>query len=143
MTIQLKYAGAACLVVAILSAGITRYYFPQVTVQTKTVEVQKDITQDNVRIVVQQVKKPDGEVDTTTTTLDNTVHVDIDTKSSQTAQLAPQKNWFVGADASITGVNFANPAYGLFINRRIAGPFYVGGAVNTKGEFGVSVGMEF
>jgi len=143
MTIQLKYAGGACIVVAIMSAGVTRYYFPQVTVETKTVEAQKDVVQDNIKTITQTMKLPSGEIDTTTTTIDNTVHTDTDTKISQQLQLTPQKNWFIGADTSITGINFANPAYGVFVNRRIIGPFYLGGSVNTKGEFGVSVGMEF
>jgi hypothetical protein len=126
-----------------MSAGVTRYYFPQVTVETKTVEVQKDVIRNNIVTITSTMKLPNGEVDTTTKTIDNTVHVDTDTKTSQSMQLSPQKNWFVGAEASITGINFANPAYGVFVNRRILGPFYLGGSVNTKGEFGVSVGMEF
>ena len=142
MTIQIKYAGAACLVVAIMSAGITRYYFPQMTVQTKTVEVQKNVVQDNIKTIVQTMKLPNGEVDTTSMTIDNTVHTETDTKTQQ-IQLSPQKNWFVGAEATITRVNFANPAYGVYVNRRIVGPFYLGASATTKGEFGVSVGMEF
>jgi len=143
MTIQLKYAGVACMIVAIMSAGITRYYFPQVTTQTKTVEVQKSVIQDNIKTIVQTIKLPNGEVDTTSTTIDNTVHTETDTKTSQQIQLAPQKNWFVGAGAIVTGVNFANPSYGVYVNRRIMGPFYLGASATTKGEFGVSVGMEF
>jgi hypothetical protein len=144
MTIQLKYAGAACLIAAVLSAGLTRYYFPRVTVQTK-VEVQKDVTQDNIKTIVQTMKLPSGEIDTTSTTIDNTVHTDTQTQTDTLPQLYPDqtKNWYVGLTSSITGINFANPAYGVQVNRRILGPLFIGGTVNTHGEFGVSVGMEF
>lgn len=143
MTIQLKYAAIACLVVAAVSASVTRYYFPQVTVQTKTVEADHSVTQNNVKTVTHEVKKPDGEVDTDITTIDSTVHTDTNTETKQATQIAPQKDWYIAATASITGVNFANPAYGVQVNRRILGPIFLGGTVNTKGEFGVSLGMEF
>ena len=143
MTIQIKYVVIVCLVTAAVSASITRYYFPQVTVQTKTVEADHSVTHNDVKTVTHEVKKPDGEVDTDITTIDSTVHTDTDTKTAQVVQLAPEKNWYVGATASITGVNFANPAYGVQVNRRILGPIFLGGTVNTKGEFGISLGMEF
>jgi len=120
-----------CIVVAIVAAGSTRY---------KTVETTRDVVHNDVQTIVKTIKLPTGEVDTTTTTTDHSVKVDTDNKTAVQLQVA--KNWLVSGVYSIS-IHTLEPSYGLQVNRRILGPIFIGANANTKGEIGLSLGMEF
>lgn len=136
---NLKQVAVLLLVTATVSAALTRFYFPQV--QVKTVEVEKDVIHNNIQTVVVTKKLPSGEVDSTTTIVDHTNKVDTDNKTSEIAKIPP--NWLIVANASVTGIDFVNPAYGVQVNRRIFGPIFINASANTKGEVGLGLGMEF
>lgn len=136
---SLKQVAVLLLVTATVSAALTRFYFPQV--QVKTVEVEKDVIHNNIQTVVVTKKLPSGEVDSTTTIVDHTNKVDTDNKTSEISKIPP--NWLIVGTASVTGINFANPAYGVQVNRRILGPIFINASANTKGEVGLGLGMEF
>lgn len=127
------------LITAVTSAALTHFYFPQV--QIKTVEVERDVVHNDIQTVVVTKKLPTGEIDSTTTIVDHSNKVETDSKTTQVASIPP--NWLVVGTASVTGINFANPAYGVQVNRRILGPIFVNATVNTKGELGLGLGMEF
>lgn len=131
-----KQVALACLLSAVVSAAVTQRFFPQ----TKTVEVEKDVTHTDVQTVTHTVTRPNGEIDSTITIVDHTQKVDT---SSKTVVLAPvPPNWLVSATAT-TGLKSIEPVYGVNVNRRILGPLFIGGLADTKGNVGVSLGMEF
>lgn len=136
---NLKQVAVLLLVTATVSAALTRFYFPQV--QVKTVKVEKDVIHNNIQTVVVTKKLPSGEVDSTTTIVDHTNKIETDNKTSEIAKIPP--NWLIVGTASVTGINFVNPAYGVQVNRRILGPIFINASANTKGEVGLGLGMEF
>lgn len=137
MTMNAKTVMILCVVTAALSAAVTEQYFPK----TKTVEVQRDVIQNDIQTVIKTVRLPTGEVDSTTTIVDHTKRIDIDTKTTTTASIPP--NWLVSATADVPHFDLTKPAYGAQVSRRVLGPVFLGFQLNTRGEAGLSLGMEF
>lgn len=125
-------------IVAVISAGVTRFYFPKT--ETKTVEVTKEVVKTDVRTVVRTVERPDGTKETTSETVDHTVKHETETKKSESFK---SKDWVVSVSALAKLSTFPQPIYGVQVQRRILGPFYLGAMANTDQSIGVSVGMEF
>lgn len=128
-----------CLVVSGVSVASTRYLFPQIRV--KTVEVEKDVVHNDIQTVVKTVTLPSGEVDSTTTTVDHSQKIETDSKTSQIATIPP--NWLVNGFVSTDSLNIVNPAYGIQVNRRILGPVFIGSLLSSKGQAGLTIGLEF
>lgn len=126
-----------CLGVSMASIIITRYYFPQV--QTKTVEVTKEVIHNDVQTVTHTVTSPNGTTDTTVTTVDHSTHVETNNKISIVSK---QPNWLISGSAA-TDFTGLKPIYGLQASRRILGPVYLGALLNTNHEVGLSIGFEF
>lgn len=137
MMMGLKTVLILCLISAALAAAITEQFFPK----TRTVEVQHDVIHNDIQTIVKTVKLPSGEIDSTTTIVDHTKRVDTDTRTAISATIPP--NWFVAVNANVIKTDFVTPAYGVQVNRRILGPIFVGAQLNTRGEYGLSLGMEF
>lgn len=125
------------LVVAALSVAVTKYYWPRV--ETKTVEVTKEVLKTDVRTVVKIVEKPDGSKETTTEIVD---HSSKESSKSKESVKYTQKDWMVSASASTKFTNI-EPIYGAQVQRRILGPIYMGVVASTDKMVGVSVGLEF
>lgn len=123
-----------CVISAALAAGLTKFYFPNV----KTVEVEKQVTHKDVETVTHEVKRPDGTVDTVITTTDHSSVILTDTKKEY--NVVP--NWQISAFA-LANIKLESSDYGLQAQRRILGPIFVGGMVTSRGNIGVSLGMEF
>lgn len=51
-------------------------------------------------------------------------------------EVVSQKNpdWRIGVGVGVTSFNFAKPVYRFEVDRRILGPFYIGGRVGTDGS---------
>lgn len=134
---ELRNVVILVLVVAIGSAGITRYYFPKV--QSQTVETTKEVVRTDVHTVVRFVERPDGSKETVTEIVDHSTKHETSTNSQTTFA---RKDWFLGVGAS-TELKQLEPIYNVQVNRRILGPFYVGAQATTHGEVGLNLGMEF
>lgn len=142
-----KYAKISVIVLSalLLGYGVGRYIQPA-KVQIKREEVirEVEVVKRDVRIVEREIKRPDGTVERERIEEDRsteTVKKDTDKKDS-TLIVNAKPQWklqgFVGTDG-----NLASPIYGVGVERRILGPFFLGGYANTKKEFGLSVSFEF
>lgn len=124
----------ACLVSGALAATGTYYFIPQI----KTVEVTRDVVHTDIQTVTHTMTLPNGNIDTTTTTIDHTKRLEVDSKT--TTQSIP-KNWLVSG--SYATDRTLEPIYGLQVQRRVLGNLFIGASGNTKGVIGLSIGMEF
>jgi len=129
----------ACIVSAALAVGLTKYYFP--TIQTKTVEVEKEVVKTDVVTVTHTVQLPGGGTDTTITTTDHTQKVETDTKT-QVVLKSPTINvsGLVANDFSHGGIL---PLYGVSVSKEFIGPVTLGLFGLTNGILGLSVGINF
>lgn len=129
--------GIAILVVitAIVSAGITRYYFPQL--EYKNVETIKEVIKNDIRVIERVIERPDGTKETIKETTDKSTKKE--TSTSETL-IASKNQWMfdIGARANLD----RNIYYDLQVQRRILGPFFLGAKVSTDKTLGVSIGME-
>lgn len=125
------------IVVAAASAGITRYCFP--AIEFKNTETTKEVVRNDVRTVIKEVTRPDGTKETITETTDKSVKKE--TSQSETVIAAkPQWMFDVGVRKTLTDRELY---YDLQVQRRIVGPFFLGGKLSTDKSVGVSIGMEF
>ena len=133
----LKQALILALICSAISSAVTRFYWP--VVQTKTVEKTNDVYHNDIQTVLRIVKEPSGAVESTTTTIDNSVRVDTTDKSLETLK---RPDWLVGATI---GTDFVSslPIYGVHVQRRVLGPFWLGIGVNTTHQATLSLEMEF
>lgn len=134
---ELKTVGIIVIVVAILSAVTTRYYFPKVSMQT--VEVEKEVVKNNIVTITKTIKGTDGTEETTTTTTDKSTS---NSTASKSVTITASKDWMISASAG-TKFEGLQPIYGLQVQRRILGPIYVGAMASTDKMIGLSVGFEF
>lgn len=126
------------VVVAILSAVVTKYYFPRI--ETQTVETTKEIVKTDIVTVTKIIENKDGSKETTTTTTDHTSK--NETSSSSKTVAATNKDWMVSVSGDIKTTT-RDQYYELQVQRRILGPFYLGAKASTNQTVGVSVGFEF
>lgn len=134
---SLKLVALLCLIVGVVSVAVTRYYFPQI--QTKIVETTKEVVRTDIQTVVKTVTLPNGNTESTTTITDHTIKTDIQNKE---LTIVKAKDWLVSGSVD-SNFKLDTPMYGLQVQRRILGPVFVGGLLDTKGNVGLSVGMEF
>ncbi len=132
-----KNIAILCISTAIASSVVTRYYFPKVN--TKTVETTKEVIKTDIKTVTRTITAPDGTTDTTTVTEDHSIKRD---SSNKTALTNKQPNWMVSG-AVLTDFTRQPPYYGIQVQRRILGPFYIGALLTTKQDVGLSLGFEF
>lgn len=134
---SIKTTALLCLISAIISATMTKYYIP--TVQTKIVETTKEVVKNDVQTVVKTVTQPNGAVESTTTITDHTLRTDIDHKVDV---VSASKNWLASISYSID-VHTDKPMYGVDIKYRLVGPVFIGGMIDTGGQPRATLGVEF
>lgn len=124
------------VITAIVSAGITRYYFPQL--EYKNVEVVKEVVKNDIKVVERIIERPDGTKETIKETTDKSTKKE--TSTSETL-IASKNQWMfdIGARANLD----RDVYYDLHAQRRILGPFFLGARISTDKTAGVSLGMEF
>lgn len=132
-----KYSLILLVIVAVVSAGVTRYFFPQI--EYKNVEITKEVTKTDVKTIVKEVVRPDGTKETITETTDKSVK--HETSKNETLLMA-KKQWMVDVGARKMLEN-SDMFYDLQVQRRILGPFFAGVKASTDKSIGVSIGMEF
>lgn len=125
------------ITVAAVSAGVTRYFFPQV--QFRDVEVTKEVVKTDVKTVVRVIERPDGTKETVRETTDKSVKHETTAKE---VTVSKKNDWMfdIGARKTLTDKDIY---YDLQVQRRILGPFFLGAKVSTDKSVGLSVGMEF
>jgi hypothetical protein len=126
------------IVVAAASAGITRFYFP--AVEYRNTETVKEVVHNDIQTIIKTVQLPNGTKETTETIVDKSVKKESDKKEIVIAS-KPQWMFDVGARAKVTEIQTI--VYDLQVQRRIVGPFFLGGKISTDKSVGVSIGMEF
>lgn len=134
---MIKIVGIALLVGAALGGAASWYLFPKI--ETKTVTETKEVIRNNIRTVTLTTERPDGTKETRTETVDNSIkketslHEKVEYKKSK---------WIVSAGAATELKNLA-PIYTLHVQKRIAGPVFVGIQGATDHLVGLTVGLEF
>lgn len=128
----------ALILVAAASAGITRYYFPQV--EFKNTETVKEVIKNDIRTIVRTIERPDGTKETVEEIVDKSTKKE--TSTSETI-IASKNQWMFDISARKELTNGNALAYELQVQRRIVGPFFVGVKGGTDKSLGVSIGMEF
>lgn len=159
--------GLIVLGIFVVGLAVGRFSLPakvvekeHIVYQEKIVEKKVDVTaikkKDNKTYVRIEKTSPDGTktvetriVDTGTTDTTDTDKDQTDTAVSKTDDKSKvttyDKNGFllsVGADNSFNR-NPLMPSWGVLINKRLIGPFYLGGFVFTDGVYGLNVGLGF
>ena len=126
--------GAICL---ILGVGLGSQIFPRI--KTETVETEKEVVRKDVVTVVKEVIRPDGTKETTSTTTDKTK----ENKSATVTSKTLASNYHISISATTNDIKLQEIVYGVQVQKRIAGPLFLGLTVNTQKQAGISVGMEF
>lgn len=124
--------------VAVASAGITRYYFPQV--EFKNTETVKEVVRNDIRTIIRTVERPDGTKETVEEVVDRSTKKET---SSKETIISAKPQWMVGVGARVKVSGRDVIMYDLEVQRRILGPFFLGAKLSTDKSVGVSVGMEF
>lgn len=141
-------------VIALLtSAAIGRFSVQKPSVkETETIKTNTEQQKDkdtHTKTVVNTVKKPNGEVDTTqTTTTDIVSKTDTQQQSDMKLQetITPPKTNTLNISALI-GNDFSkgliSPTYGASVTKQMLGPITIGGFGFTNGLLGLSIGLNF
>lgn len=140
-----KNTAIALVVVAVASAGITRYCFPKL--EYKNIEVVKEgtkaETQNNIKTVIKYIERPDGTKETVTESTDQSTKKESTKKESSKETTIASKNQWMFDIGTRYKLSDKQQYYDLQVQRRIVGPFFVGAKASTDKTVGVSIGMEF
>lgn len=133
------------LVLLALGYGLGRYLQSPKEI-TKIQEVEKEVIKKDIVIVTKEVKHPDGTVETTTTSTDNSTEV-INKNKDVFISKNTEKQWFISAGYG-RGSALGDTIITASVNRRMIGPYFLGasGTFNTiKNDHtvGINIGMEF
>lgn len=122
------------LVLSLVSAGIGGWIAYKVLPPREVVKIEeKEVIKNHTVTQIKEVIRPDGTKETNTTIIND---------SKTTISKQTQKDWFATVGIARTSLTSDN-IYQLGINRRILGPFYVGGSVTSDKQLGVNIGIEF
>jgi len=107
-------------------------------VQEKEIEVVKK----DVVTVVKEVTKPDGTKETTTTVTDKSKETGYKTSKNETVSIK-DRDWALGLGAGVSLKERETTIYILDVNRRIAGPIWLGVTYQTDNFIGIKAIIEF
>lgn len=123
------------LIYAYLLSVVVAYWYgsqkePKVEYKDKIVQ------QTDIKTIIKEIVRPDGTTEKVTSIVDNSTKVEKKTISTKQAQ------WLfnIGVRNSLTEWK---PIYSAQVQRRLAGPFYVGASADTDKQLGLYLGMEF
>lgn len=130
---NLKNILVTIFVTAALSAAVTRYYFPKTVVKVE----EKQVIKKDIRTVIREVKGKDGTTVTETEIIDNSTE-----RRDKTREVFARKDWVLSTSYGLR--EFKQEAvYGLQVQRRIIGPFYLGASATADKVYSFTLGMEF
>jgi hypothetical protein len=151
-----KYKYGAVVVITISSFAVGRYTVPEkIKIETKVVEVEKKISDvdqnknEHKKVVVVEVKQPNG-TDTITTTTQDDVKTDVKTDTKVTDDTTTDTTKTVtksNANLNLSvmgGINILNPSQLLIggsVTKQIIGPFTLGIWGLSNATAGVSIGV--
>jgi ribosomal protein S25 len=127
------------LIVAFLAIGLGAYLDHKFNASTVVQTVEKEVIRKDIVTVVKVVERPDGTKESTSTTTDRTKEASSSTVKVVT--LAPKYHISTGVASEIS--RDLKPVYMLQVERRFAGPVFVGVNVNSNKQVGLVLGMEF
>lgn len=125
--------------VAILLVGVAIGYSskePDVKIQEKEVEVvRKDIV-----TVIKEISKPDGSKETVTTITDKSKE---NKTSERTLEVVAERYWKANVGVGKNWMGQSGYHYSLGIERKIYKNLWIGAEGSTRGDFGISIGVEW
>jgi hypothetical protein len=127
------------LVSLLIGVGITYYALPP-KIQTKIEEVTKEVTKKDVVVVTERIIQKDGTVIEKTRTEDKSISTANTDKKSESKVV--DKQWRIGVKAIKKSLTDPGINYGLSVERKILGPFNLGGYVTTDKQMGVSISID-
>jgi len=134
----------------LFGVGISYLYLPP-KIETKFEQIVKEVEviKKDIVYVTKKITTPDGTVIEETRTEDKTVvesETNVVTKSETSTD--NRKQWKIGITAGASPSDLKNKEsilYGISIEKRYIGPFFVGGYYrpNSNNEIGVALSYEF
>lgn len=140
-----KLLAVISIVLALGGYAVGRYLQPPEVV-TKEVEKIKEVEviKRDVKTIIKEVVRPDGSKETTTTidesTRENTRRQTDNQKEVIVAASKPQWKAGLTAKASISNIV---PVYGVQVERRVMGPFFVNAQGWSDGTAALGLSLEF
>ncbi len=135
-----KHVGILLVIVAAVSAAVTRYYYPKI--EYKNQEVIVEVIKTDVRTIIKEIIRPDGTKETITDTTDKSTRKETEKKQTL---IFGKSQWFFGLTAQ-KDFKSSDLGYQLSVAKRQVGPFYLIGQLGYKKNetsIGAGIGMEF
>lgn len=123
------------VVFLLIGGTASKWLFP--TIKEKIVEKEVEVIKRDVVTEIREITKPDGSKETVTVVIDKSQEKK---ESSKTVTIA-KSEWH--ASISTLTPNVKDIYYQVQVERRVLGNIYVGALANTKGSYGISIGMDF
>lgn len=142
MQVSLRTLAITSLIIAGASVYVTRTFWQKEIVRVEVKE--KETVKKDIVTTIKEVKRVDGSIERSETIVDRSTE-NRRTNTNYEKITTPQKNWNVSVYADKSIENFALSAefYGVHIQRRILGPFFLGVKADTNKTIGLSIAMEF
>jgi hypothetical protein len=135
------------LILFALGAALGRYLAPEkVEVFKEEVIKEVEVVKKDVVYVEKKITRPDGTIEEERRIEDKSETERSRDQASRESKIvqSAKPQWKVSGlvETSYLKKN-SSPVYGISVERRIAGPIFVGAWSTTGSNFGVSVGLEF
>ena len=138
MNISVRTLTISLLVVAGLSAALTKFYFPNVEEKTQTIE--KEVVKKDIVTVVREVTRPDGTKEVVTETVDKSTSKSTNKEVAVKYDVTSEYIFGVGV---VTQTKELKPEYSISAGKRIFGPIFGQVEYQTNGYIGVKALIEF
>lgn len=137
---KIQFVALIVLVACVITAVVTRYYYP--VVEYKNKEVVKEVIKNDIKTIVKEVVRPDGTKEVITVITDNSTKKESVIKETITTQ---KKQWLVGLTAQ-QSLKSREQALELTVAKRQVGPFYGVGQLRVQRDdvyVGIGALIEF
>jgi len=131
------------IILGIGIAAIAGYYLfePKEEIKKKTEHVEfSDTGVKKTKTTV--TTKPDGSSISVKEEVENKNVSKIEDRK-QESRKPVSKDWHMAVEVGVKQLEFHSPIYGLTVDKRILGPFWVGGFVDTSRTWGFRLGVSF
>jgi len=130
-----------------LGVAVGRYLAPgKVEVVKEEVIKEVEVVKKDVVYVEKKITRPDGTIEEERRIEDKSEterRRDQESRESKIVQNAKPQWKVSGLVGTKDWTNISTPVYGISVERRIAGPIFVGAWGTTGSNVGISVGLEF
>lgn len=118
--------------------GVGRYTTPE---KVRTEIVEKEVVKKDVVTVIKEIVNKDGTKTTETIIKDKSQSQTDSLNLSETTY--SKSKYKINAMVGSQNFDFVNPVYGLMVQKRFIGPFFLGAYGTNKKDIGLTVGFEF